>query len=76
MTESELKPCPFCGNKKLRFSRDINLVPEAVLCNNCGAFVRFLTGRRKYDKPRTFAEMQAQIGERFNTRYQPEEGIK
>lgn len=37
----ELKPCPFCGEKRLAYSRGLDTEIQGVLCLGCKARVKF-----------------------------------
>ena len=45
--EIELKPCPFCGNGKVRYFKGFTIYQ--IICENCGAIVSFM-GKEKKDK--------------------------
>lgn len=42
---SNLKPCPFCGSKKVKAQHGIEMV--MILCYKCGATVSFYQKERK-----------------------------
>ena len=63
---ANLKPCPFCGNPEPVFMYDIELVPHAIHCLKCGAFIRFFGINGHKDK--TFGETMEKIAQRWNRR--------
>ena len=37
----ELRPCPFCGNRSVYFTHNMDLEPDGITCRRCHIVVRF-----------------------------------
>ena len=61
----ELRPCPFCGSKKVVYMHDLEGVPNGIFCGHCKAFVKWpITMNAK----ETFGEVMARFAEMWNAR--------
>ena len=60
-----LKPCPFCGSP-VRFSYDMELIPDGIICHKCRYVLRFWDIHGK--STTRFAELMEPMAERWNKR--------
>ena len=61
----ELKDCPFCGGS-VRFSYDMELIPEGIMCHRCKYVLRFWDIRGK--STTRFEDLMKPMAERWNRR--------
>ena len=61
----ELKPCPFCGGRRIVYARGLNTEIQGILCLNCKVKVKFPIEMKRRE---TFGENEQKWNQTWNRR--------
>lgn len=62
----DLKPCPFCGGRRVDFAHNIEMEPDGIICFNCHIVVRYPRDHVKGGE--RFEAVMSRMAKIWNTR--------